>query len=353
MVFETPVDGDYVSGPSTVRVRIEPPDAGATSVSISADGKVVCTLKAAPFECPWNAGPKVSMHVLRAAVSFADGRKASATVRTKDAGYVEAVDVDVVQVTATVTDKQGEFVRGLTQQAFRIAEDDVPQAITSFASENIPLEIVVAIDVSYSMSPAMPVLKQAVKKFLQALRPTDKVTVIGFNDSVFTVARPTVDLAARLKAVDRMTAWGSTALYDVIVHSIEQLGKKPGRRALVVFTDGEDVASRVPLETAERRLEASDAMVYAIGQGKAGDSKALKAILDRLATKSGGRAFFKDIDELDTVFGAIVEELSNQYLLGYVSTNLARDGKWRKIAVQSPGRELRIRARQGYRVEAR
>jgi VWFA-related protein len=353
VVFETPVDGDYVSGPSAIRVRIEPPDAAITGISVSADGKVVCTLKAPPFECAWNAGPKVSTHVVRAAVSFADGQKASATVRTKDAGYVEAVDVDVVQVTATVTDKRGEFVRGLTQQAFRIAEDDVPQAITSFASENIPLEVVVAIDVSYSMSPAMPVLKQAVKKFLEALRPTDKVTVIGFNDSVFTVARPTVDLAARLKAVDRMTAWGSTALYDVIVHSVEQLGKKPGRRALVVFTDGEDVASRVPLDVAERRLEASDAMVYAIGQGKAGDSKPLRAILERLATKSGGRAFFKDIEELGVVFGAIVEELSNQYLLGYVSGNLARDGRWRKITVQSPDRDLRIRARQGYRVEPR
>ena len=351
VVFETPEDGGYVSGPSTVRVRIEPPDAGVASVSVSADGKVVCTLKAPPFECPWNAGPKVTSHVLRAAAAFADGQRASATVRTKDAGYVEAVDVDVVQVTATVTDKQGEFVRGLTQESFRIAEDEVPQAITSFASENIPLEIVVAIDVSYSMTPAMPVVKQAVKKFLEALRPADKVTVIGFNDSVFTVARPTVDLAARLKAVDRMTAWGSTALYDVIVHSVEQLGKKPGRRALVVFTDGEDVASRVPLETAERRLEASDAVVYAIGQGRANDAKSLRTILERLATKSGGRAFFKDLDALGGVFDAIVEELSNQYLLGYVSTNLARDGKWRKITLQAPGRDLRIRARQGYRVE--
>lgn len=352
VVFDVPRDGDYVSGAQPVRVRIEPPDAVVRSVSLSADGNVLCTLQSPPYECPWDAGPKVSAHLLRASVLLDDGRRITRTVRTRDGGYVEAVDVDVVQVTATVTDDKG-FVRTLTQDNFRVYEDDVAQDITAFTSENIPLEITVAIDVSYSMSPAMPVLKQAVKKFLAALRPTDKVTVLGFNDSVFTVARPTVDLSARLQAVDRMAAWGSTALYDVVIHALDRLGRQPGRRALVVFTDGEDVSSRAPLDVAERRLEASDAMLYAVGQGKASDSRALKTILERLATKSGGRAFFKDLDELDAVFAAIIDELSNQYLLGYVPKDLARDGRWRKIRLEAPGKDVKIRTRQGYRAVQR
>ena len=273
VVFDAPKDGEYVSGPQPVRVHVEPADTKVRSVSLSADGNVICTLQAPPFECPWDAGPKVSEHILRASVLLEDGRRLSRTVKTKDAGYVEQVDVDVVQVTATVTDDKGGFVRTLDQRDFRVYEDDAPQEITAFASENIPLEITIAIDVSYSMTDAMPVVKQAVKKFLSALRPTDKVTVLGFNDSVFTVARPTVDLKSRLQSIDRMAAWGSTALYDVVIHALDRLGKQPGRRALVVFSDGEDVSSRAPLEVAERRLEASDAMLYAIGQGKANESK--------------------------------------------------------------------------------
>lgn len=353
VVFEAPRDGDYVSGAQPVRVRVEPAGIAVQSVSLSADGEVICTLQSPPFECPWDAGPSVSAHILGASVLLVDGRRLARTVRTKDGGYVEAVDVDVVQVTATVTDDKGGFVRTLTQDSFRVHEDEVLQEITAFTSENIPLEITVAIDVSYSMSPAMPVVKQAVKKFLAALRPADKVTVLGFNDSVFTVARPTVALDARLKAVDRMAAWGSTALYDVVIHALDRLGKQPGRRALVLFTDGEDMSSRAPLEIAERRLEASDAMLYAIGQGKAAGSRALKTILERLAAKSGGRAFFKDLDELDAVFAAIVDELSNQYLLGYVPKDLARDGRWRKIRVEAPGRDVKIRTRQGYRAMPR
>ena len=91
-------------------------------------------------------------------------------------------------------------------------------------------------------------------------------------------------------------------------------------------------------------------MLYPIGQGRAAEVKAFKAVLEQLAEKSGGRAFFEDIEKLNQVFADILEELSNQYLLGYVSPNAARDGKWRTIKVDTPGRDLRVRARQGYRV---
>jgi VWFA-related protein len=260
------------------------------------------------------------------------------------------VDVDVVHITTTVTDKDGNFVRGLPRSAFRVFEDDVRQTITHFAAENIPLEIIVAVDVSGSMTDAMGQVKSAVKTFLTALRPNDRVTVIGFNDNVFTLARPSADLATRLRAIDRLAPWGGTALYDVIVQAIDQLGRQTGRRVLVVFTDGEDLNSHIPLETAVSRIESHDAVLYPIGQGRATDVKSLRVVLDELARKSGGRAFFEDIAKLNDVFARILEELSNQYLLGYVSTNPAHDGTWRTIRVEAPGKDLRIRARQGYRV---
>ena len=354
LVFLSPEEGGYASGPTPVRVRVDPASAAVSSVSLFADGRLVCTLDHPPFECAWDAGPNVVEHVIRAVATLPDGRRVARSIRTKGVSYTESVDVDVVQVTVTVTGDNGRFVRGLRRQDFRLYEDNTVQDLTTFVAENVPLEIIVAVDVSGSMTDAMPKVKESVKRFLNAIRPTDRVTVLGFNDSVFTLARPTVDLATRLKAIDRLAPWGGTALYDVIVQAFDLLGRQTGRRALVVFTDGEDLNSRVPIEVAERRLEASDAVLYPIGQGRAPRLVSLKTILERLARKSGGRAFFGDnVDKLDGVFTEILDELSNQYLLGYVPKDLTRDGRWRALRVEMPGKKLRVRARQGYRAEAK
>jgi VWFA-related protein len=354
VVFVSPVDGGYASGPTLVQVRIEPAGTAVASVSLFAEGRLICTLHQPPFECQWDAGPKVVEHVMRVRVMLPDGRPIVQSIRTKSVSYTESVDVDVVQVTATVTDDGRRFVRGLARQDFRVYEDGVLQELSTFVAENAPLEIIVAVDVSGSMKDAMPKVKESVKTFLNAIKPTDRVTVLGFNDNVFTLARPTVDLATRLKAIDRIAPWGGTALYDVIVQAIDLLGRQTGRRALVVFTDGEDLNSRVPIEVAERRLETSDAVVYPIGQGRAPHLQTLKSILERLARKSGGVAHFGDnVDKLDGVFAEILDELSNQYLLGYVPQNLARDGRWRAVSVKLPGKDYRIRARQGYRAAPR
>jgi len=354
LAFVAPVDGGYTSGPTTIRIQVDPPGAPVTSVSLFADGRLVCTLDRAPFECAFDAGPKVIEHALRAVATLPGGRRVVSSIRTRGVEYTESVDVDVVQVTVTVTDDRGQFVRGLKRQDFRLSEDNAAQDLTTFIAENVPLELIVAVDVSGSMTDAMPKVKESVKRFLTAIRPTDRVTVLGFNDSVFTLARPTVDLAARLRAIDRLAPWGGTALYDVIVQAFDLLGRQTGRRSLVVFTDGEDLNSRVPIEVAERRLEASDAVLYPIGQGRAPHLQSLKAVLERLARKSGGRAFFGDsVDKLDGVFGDILEELSNQYLLGYVPRDLRRDGRWRTLRVELPGKNLHVRARQGYRAMPR
>jgi Ca-activated chloride channel homolog len=349
IVFESPVDDGYASGPTPIRVRLVPASAAVQRVTLSADGVVICAVERPPFECAWDAGPKVSAHAVRAAVLLADGRRVVQVIRTRSVAYAEKVDVDVVQVTATVTDRTGRFVRGLARRDFRVFEDEAPQVVSTFFSQDVPLQIVVAMDVSSSMKAVMPGVKVAVKKFLSALRPADQVTVLTFNDSIFTLARPSLDLAARLRAIDRLTAWGETALYEAIVKGIDQLGRQPGRRVLVVFTDGEDVSSRIPVEAVEGRLEASDVTLYAIGLGQAPAVPLLKALLERLAGKSGGRAFFEAPKDLDEAFSRLVEELSNQYLLGYARRDAVRDSRWRKLRVEVPGRDVKVRARQGYR----
>ena len=232
---------------------------------------------------------------------------------------------------------------------FRSYVIDVPQAITYFASQNVPLELVVSVDISGSMNDAMPVVRAAVKKFLSRLRQEDQVTVFGFNNTAFIIARPATDMEARLRAVDRLSAWGGTALYEAVIKATAQFSRQAGRRAIVVFTDGEDLNSRIPLETAERQLESGDAVLYAIGQGRAPGMESLRNVLERLTRKSGGRAFFEDLGELDDAFDSIIAELGNQYLIGYAPKDQREDSRWRKIRVEVAGRDVKVRAREGYR----
>jgi len=341
----------YLSGPSTVKAAIEPSDAAAL-LTFYVDGRQICTLSSPPWECEYDAGPTIVAHQVRAVATLKAGGRLVQTVRTKSIGYAERVDVDVVQVTVTVSDGHGKFVAGVPQSAFHVAEDGRPQKITHFASENVPLELIVAIDISGSMTPAMPKLKTAVKEFLGAVPARNQVTLLGFNDTIFPVTRSKTDPADRIKAVDRLAPWGSTALYDVILRGVEMLGRQTGRKALIVFTDGEDQGSHATINDVERRLQSSDVTLYMIGQGRGVTMEPLKRIMERLSVPTGGRALFTDsIDELHAAFADLLDELSNQYLLGYQSTNTKRDDAWRKIKVEVDGHH-EVRARQGYRALA-
>ena len=342
-------DGDaYMSGPITLRARIEPPSA-ATTVTFSVDGRAVCAMERPPFECEWDAGSNVTSRQVRLVVALAAGGRLVRTVRTKGLQFVQKVDVDAVQVTVTVTDENGQFVADLPQAAFRVFEDGRRQKISHFRSQDVPLELVVAVDISGSMSPAMLKLKAAVRRLLMAVPESNQVTLLGFNDSIFALARKATDPAERVRAVDRLAPWGATALYDAILRGVDMIGRQVGRKALVVFTDGEDQGSHVAIQDVERWLESSDVTLYMIGQGRGVTQDSLKKIMTRLSAKTGGRAVFTDsIDELDGAFDELLDELSNQYLVGYQPTNTKRDRRWREIRVEVDGHP-NVRARQGYR----
>jgi VWFA-related protein len=346
----SPAQDAYLSGPTLLRVKLDPPGA-ATAVTFFVDGRQVCALTREPWECDWDAGAAINEHQVRAVATLTDrGGRIVATIRTKGVGYAERVNVDVVQVTVTVSDGKGRFVPGLPQASFHVYEDNKPQAISHFASEDIPLELIVAIDISGSMTPAMTKLKAAVKEFLGEIPAEDRVTLLGFNDSIFTLTRKATDRAERVRAVDRLAPWGSTALYDVILRGIEMLGRQNGRKALVVFTDGEDQGSHATLQDVERKLQSNDVTLYMIGQGRGTTLDTLKKIMERLALPTGGRGLFTDnIDELHGAFTDLLDELSNQYLLGYSSSNNARDDAWRRIRVDVDGHK-EVRSRQGYRL---
>jgi Ca-activated chloride channel homolog len=344
----SPVSDSYATGVVMLRA-VTDVSAPVDSVTFFVDGRQTCIITTRPFECEWDAGTEVTAHQIRAVFNLPEGARVARTVRTKGLGFVDKVNVEVVQVTVTVTDDGGHFVPGIPRSAFKVLEDGKPQTITYFASEDVPLELLVAVDISGSMTTAMPKLKKAVKGFLAAVPDSDEVTLLGFNDNVFALTRKTTDPAERVRAVDRLAPWGATALYDVIIRGIDMLGRRTGRKALVVFTDGEDQGSHVAIEDVERRLQASDITLYMIAQGRGVSQEYLKKTMQRLTVPTGGRTFTTEsVDALQGAFEELLDELSNQYLLGYPPTNTKRDDTWREIKVQVDGHNG-IRARQGYR----
>lgn len=349
----SPGENTYVSGPTLLQVAVDPPrDVGRIrQVTFFADGRMVCQVTGPPFECAWDAGAEVVEHQIRVVAQLDVGQRVVKTVRTKGAAYAESVRVDAVQVTATVTDGSGRFVKGLTRDDFRVLEDGIPQAITAFAAENAPVDLVLAIDTSSSMTPAMPKVKAAVRGLLNTLPVTYKVTLLGFNHIVCTLARRESETAERSQTVEKLAAGGGTALYDGIATAIDMLGRESGRKSLVVFTDGDDRNSHVSLQALEERLEQTDATIYMVGQGRGVREPALRKLIDHVARTSGGRAFHTDdIGELQRAFGEIAEELANQYLIGYSPPNSESLGKWRRIEVEVTRRGCKVRARRGYRL---
>jgi VWFA-related protein len=344
----SPEPGEFLSGPTLLQAGAEPASSVA-SVTFFIDGRQVCEMTAPPFECDWNAGPDVTERQVRLVVTPVSGQRVIRVLRTKALLFDDKVDVDAIQVTVTVIDGDGRFVAGLPRSAFKVYEDGKPQSISHFTSENVPLELITAVDISGSMTPAMPKLKRAVKEFLGAVPTRHQVSLLGFNDAVFPLTRKTTDPAERIRAVDKLAPWGATALYDVILRGTDMLGRQIARKAVVVFSDGEDQGSHVALGDVERRLQTSDVTLYMIAQGRGISHDYLRKVMQQLTTPTGGRAFYTDsIDELHGAFEELLDELSNQYLLGYQPTNGQRDDKWREIKIEVDGYH-NVRARSGYR----
>ena len=344
--FASPTDETYASGLVVLRVVVDGDSAASLieDVTFFADGRQVCVVPGTTPQCKWDAGPQLTTHAIRAVARLKSGGRLVANVRTKDAGYVEAVSVDAVLASAVVTEG-GRFVKGLTRDDFKIFDDGRERPVTSFQSNEAPLEVVLALDVSASMSTALADVKAAAEGFLRALRPQDRVTVVAFNNALFTLSRGVTGTEA-LPALNKLTAWGATALYDVIVRSLQLLSRQPGKHALVIFSDGDDSASQATLDQVRKLVADSDAMVMAVGLGRGSTVDELKEKLESLADASGGRVLFAEkSDELTESFAKVVEDLINQYTLGFEPE---RDGRDHQIRVQVPGRGVRVRARRVY-----
>lgn len=345
----SPTADTVVTGPTTFAAALRPAGPAVQDVTFYVDGTRACEAPAPALRCDWDAGPRVVSRHVRAVARLADGTQASAALRTKNLDISQHTTVEAVVVSAHVKDSRDRFVRGLTAADFRLLEDSRPQAITSVSAEDAPADVILMLDISGSMEPVLGDLKAAARGFIAAMRPQDRLTVAGFNSGLFVIANPGHDPASRLAQLERIRAFGRTSLYDSLVRAADLFKTHEGRRALVVFTDGDDVSSRGSADTVRAALQAKDIVLYVAGQGRAADDRDLRDRLRAMAEETGGAAFFSSkMAALDEHFAEVVRDIGNQYVLTYSPDRPMGDGAWRALRVEVPKGKHDVRARQGY-----
>jgi Ca-activated chloride channel family protein len=259
--------------------------------------------------------------------------------------------VKIVPLYVTVTDAEKRLVPDLVADDFAILEDGKPRKLELFQSETLPITVVVMLDTSGSMTLALDEVKAGAEAFLLRLLPQDKGMVGAFNDKIqFTSSEFSNDrdsLAASLKDLD----FGyPTRLYDAIDASMEQLKSVEGRKVVLVFTDGEDTASRLGSGAVVDRARTEGVMIYGIGlRTKMPGVPASRPdrMLKRLADETGGGYFeLKTNSELSSTFTRIAQELHSQYVLGFSPERL--DGKVHRLEVQVKKPGMAARSRKSY-----
>ena len=301
-------------------------------------------------------------------------------------GDVIRFDTALVTVPVTVMDRYGRYVPLLRREQFRITENGVDQKIAYFATTDSPFSVVLLIDTSGSTNLRLDDIQDAALKFVEKLKATDSVMVMSFDDRIQVQCKATTDRNVIEKAIRRTRTGGGTRLYDAVDDILrKQLKTIPGRKAVVLFTDGVDTTShRASYESTLRLAEESDAPFYSVDYdtsglggiggggtggrgtifgipiptpgipgsttgGSPGDYRRAVRYLHALSNSTGGRFYSGDsMFGIAQAFTWIAEELGRQYSLGYYPSIAGKDGERRQIKVNVTESDLVVKARDSY-----
>ena len=261
-------------------------------------------------------------------------------------GQTLKVDVNLVNIFATVKDSQGNFVSNLAQNDFRVYEDGQLQDIQIFEKQDkVDSSVGLLMDTSGSMVDILPFMKRGIRDFTRTLPKNNDFFVMSFGATaqlVHTSSQPQKHLEDSMVP---LRAWGTSVLFDALLYGMERAEKSSRpRKALIVFTDGNDNGSRVSHGRITEELQTSGVLLYfvAIGSPVLVDSHTLEPLSDL----SGGRTLYVSKQEaVSPVLDQIKMELSQQYYLGYYAPR--REG-FHQLRIESPGHDVKIRAKNGY-----
>jgi Ca-activated chloride channel family protein len=260
---------------------------------------------------------------------------------------------ELVTTAVTVRDAEGRLITSLEQKDFIVEEDGVPQPITQFTKERVPVSLSLTLDVSDSMrGQRMADARGALAHFLDKLLATeDEASLLGFNHETRMFGQWTTERAGMRIKLDGITPSGGTAMYDAIDAALPLFESRlHPRAAILLVSDGADTASDITPTSLKQKLVRSDVFLYAIGINSL-DAKNSTRInpftLNELTSQGGGYTeIIGSAAELGPATERIAEELNNQYMIGYTPTTRA-DGKYHSIRVRVVNETYRVRARRG------
>ncbi|HEX4032517.1 MAG TPA: VWA domain-containing protein [Terracidiphilus sp.] len=283
---------------------------------------------------------------------------AGGPLKRQDGTYVLHADVDEVLLNCTVIDGKGQTVNDLHQGDFRVWEDGVEQKVTSLQHQDLPVSMGILVDDSGSMLDKRAAANMAAMHLLMSSNPRDAVFIVNFSEKAYLDQGFTSNLVALDRGLSRVSPKGTTALYDAVAASADELAThaKERKQALLIITDGADNASELTLEQTIRRVQnLGGPVVYTIGllfdTGRTESDRARDA-LERLSQETGGVAYFpSSLENLDTIAQQVARDIRNQYIVSYHSSRPMSLGGYRSVRVeaQSPEhRNLNVRTKRGY-----
>jgi len=343
-------DGHY---DRSVRVVVEvdtPDEVPVDRLEIFLNERLVATLYQPPFVQPVLLD-RGGLAYLRAVAHLADGNTTEDLVFINAPGYLEEVDVQYVELFASVVDGRGRPILGLERDAFKVFEDDEPQEIRRFEFvETLPIHAALLLDTSASMEPLLEKVAEAARGFAeQTIEPQDRLAVISFNSRPWLELKFSSDTARAANVLSTLRAEGSTALYDGLVFALTYFDGIKGQKALLLLSDGKDEGSTFDVEGALETARRSGVTVYAIGLGQRQGDRAARQALRRIAEPTGGRAFFIDSPlELPAIYDSIARDLRARYLVAYQSTSDKDAAEFRRVRLEVEAKDSEARTISGY-----
>jgi VWFA-related protein len=339
--------------PGAVRIVAQirsAPGAVLEPVQFFVDGTLLSTVANPPYAADWVDANPFEANEITVTVTDSLGNAARDAVQLKPLEVTDISQVSRVLLDTSVRDKAGRVVRALGRDDFQVREDGIPQPLDLVNEEDAPATFALLVDSSQSMARRIDFVREAAGRLAGFMRASDRMLVVPFSRTLQPITGPTDDRATVAEAIAQITPNGGTAILDCLIQFGGHLENVPGRKAIVLITDGYDEHSEKRYEDALEAVKKAQATIYVVGiGGVAGISLKGERFLRQLAEETGGRAFLPSREsELAAVHDVLAADVQNRYLLSYSPTNQEPDGTWRTITVATADPRYKARTRSGY-----
>ncbi|HVS62710.1 MAG TPA: VWA domain-containing protein [Thermoanaerobaculia bacterium] len=358
----TPREGEPVFGPVEVWIEVDSAERVA-EVEVELDGVLVATLREAPYRTVVDVGQENVSHVILVTVTGASGARATVTRTTGAITIDEEVDLELQQLYVTVS-RDGERVLDLDADRFRVLDDREPQVLVTFERGDVPLTAVLLIDASLSMEgEGLAAALSGARAFVEEMGELDEAKVIVFSDRLLAATTFTGDPAVVAEVVDRVTPSGSTAINDHLYFALSELGARPGRRVIVLLSDGLDVDSVLRMADVEWKAGRVQSVIYwirptfgaeldrplaSVWRDDAQQRREIEGLRETVRSNGGREYVIERIEDASTAFRELLAELGDQYVLGYYPTRNENDGAWHQVEVRVDEPRVDVGVRGGY-----